>query len=136
MVYVLDTNVVIHYLRKEPNVHQNLRKAVTDNHELVIPQVVDYEMSRGFRIVAAPKKEANYRILLQNCAKPVMDVQSWKYAEQVYEALYRKSFTVGELDILIGAFCLVNGFILVTSNTKDFRNMDGIKLVDWTQPQS
>jgi len=39
------------------------------------------------------------------------------------------------LDILIGAFCIKNGYTLVTNNTDDFKNMNGIKLVDWTKPQ-
>ena len=133
MVYVLDTNIIIYFLRNEPNVRRNFRNAVTQNHEIVIPQIVDYEMSRGFHIVSAPRKEANYATLLQDCPVAKMDVRSWKYAAHVYESLYRKSFTVGELDILIGAFCLVNDYTLVTNNTNDFKNMGGLDLVDWTQ---
>jgi len=133
MVYVLDTNIVINYLRKEPNVRQNFRNAVMENHDIIIPQVVDYEMQRGFRIVAAPRKENNYKILLQDCAIGEMDAQSWEYAAQVYESLYRKRFTVGELDMLIGAFCLAHDCVLVTNNIDDFKNMGGLKIVDWMQ---
>ena len=134
MVYVLDTNIVIHYLRKEPNVRKNFRNAVMDNHDIIIPQVVDYEMERGFRIAFAPRKETNYKILVQNCKVAEMDVQSWKYAAHVYEDLHRKSFTVGEIDILIAAFCLTNDYTLVTNNTKDFKHIRKLKLEDWTQP--
>jgi len=133
MVYVLDTNIIIHYLRKQPNVRQNFRNAVINNHDIIIPQVVDYELKRGFRIASAPKQEANYKLLLQDCAIAKMDTQSWEYAEQVYESLYHKRFTVGELDILIGAFCLAHGYTLVTNNISDFMNMDELKLVDWVQ---
>ena len=134
MVYVLDTNIIIHYLRKEPNVRQNFRNAVINNHDIIIPQVVDYELKRGFRITSAPKQEANYKLLLRDCSVAIMDTQSWEYAEQVYESLYHKRLTVGELDMLIGAFCLVKGHTLVTNNTADFINMDELKLVDWVRP--
>ena len=63
-----------------------------------------------------------------------MDVQSWEYAEQVYESLYHKRLTVGELDMLIGAFCVAKGYTLTTNNTGDFINMDELKLVDWVWP--
>ena len=99
MVYVLDTNIIIRYLRKEPNVRQNFRDAVTNNHDIVIPQIVDYELKRGFRITSAPKQEANYKFLLRDCAVAKMDVQSWEYAELVYESLYHKRLTVSELDM-------------------------------------
>jgi tRNA(fMet)-specific endonuclease VapC len=134
MAYALDTNIIIRYLRKDSNISRNFRNAVTENHDIIIPQIVDYEMRRGFCIANAPKKEANYNILIQDCEIVEMDMQSWKYAAQVYKILYRKGYTVGELDILIGAFCIVNGYTLVTNNTADFKNMDGIILANWTQP--
>jgi len=121
-------------MRKQPNVRQNFRNAITNNHNIIIPQVVDYELKRGFRIASAPKQEANYKLLLQECAVAIMDAQSWEYAEQVYESLYHKRLTVGELDMLIGAFCLAKGYTLVTNNISDFINMDELKLMDWVQP--
>ena len=53
---------------------------------------------------------------------------------QVYTELYDKRLTVGEIDMLIAAFCLANDYTLVTSNTKDFENISGIKLADWSEP--
>ena len=134
MIYVLDTNIIIHYLRKEPNVRQNFRNAVVKNCDIIIPRVVDYELQRGFCIASATRQEANYKLLLQDCPIIEMDVPAWRYAARIYESLYRKGLTVGELDILIGAYCLAKGYPLVTNNTGHFINMDGLKLVDWTKP--
>ena len=63
-----------------------------------------------------------------------MDADIWGYAITIYADLYQKRFTVGEIDILIAAMCILNDYILVTNNTNDFKNVDGLKLVDWTQP--
>ena len=134
MVFALDTNIIIRYLRNEPNVIQNFRNAVMANHSIIIPQAVDYEICRGFRLVTAAKKKANYDLLLQNCIIPEMDTPSWKRAEAIYEGLYRKGFTVGELDMLIAAYCMTHGCTIVTNNIKDFENIDGLIIVDWTQP--
>ena len=131
MVYALDTNIVIKYLRNESNVIQNFRNAVVANYDIVIPQAVDYEICRGFRLVTATRKKANYNMLLQDCKIIEMDVPSWKRAEEIYENLYRKGFTVGELDMLIAAYCLTHGCTIVTNNTKDFENIDGLAIVDW-----
>jgi len=62
-----------------------------------------------------------------------LDFASWKYSEQVYAGLYRKRLTIGELDILIAAFCIVNGYTLVTDNTRHFENIDVLKIVNWAQ---
>jgi len=134
MVFALDTNIIIKYLRNESSVIQNFRNAVVANHNIVIPQAVDYEICRGFRLVTAIRKKVNYTMLLQNCKITDMDALSWKRAEEIYENLYRKGFTVGELDILIAAYCLVHKCTIVTNNTKDFENIDGLTIVDWAQP--
>ena len=136
MYYALDTNTIIHYLRNNANVRHNLKNAVMQGHGLVVPKLVDYELRRGFRIASAPKKETAYKILAERCTVAEMDVSSWERAIHVYMNLYQKRFTVGEIDILIAAFCLENDCTLVTNNTADFENIDGLKLVDWTCRQT
>ena len=133
MVFALDTNIIIKYLRNDPSVIKNFRKAVIANHAILIPQVVDYEICRGFRLVSAMNKKTNYDLLLHICIVVKMDMLSWKCAEKIYENLYRKGFTVGELDILIAAYCLTHGCTLVTNNVKDFNNIDGLVINDWSQ---
>jgi tRNA(fMet)-specific endonuclease VapC len=136
MVYALDTNIIIHYLRNDANVQHNFKNAVMQGASVVVPKLVDYELRRGFRIASAPKKEAAYKILTEHCTVAEMDVDSWERAIKVYVGLYKKRLTVGEIDILIAAFCLENGCTLVTNNTADFENIDGLKLVDWTYQQT
>jgi len=52
---------------------------------------------------------------------------------KVYAELYNKRLTVGENDIQIAAFCMHNNYTLVTNNTDDFKNITGLKFVDWTK---
>ena len=90
MVFALDTNIIIRYLRNDTAVVKNFRNAVVANHDIIIPQAVSYEICRGFRLVTATRKKANYDILLQDCKIAEMDVPSWERAEAIYENLYRK----------------------------------------------
>jgi len=131
--YALDANIIIHYLNKQPNVFRKLREAISVGSDIVIPKMADYELRRGFRAKPNPKKEAAYEILLEDCPVSEMDAISWEQATQVYADLYQKRFTVGEMDMLIAAFCLANNLTLVTNNTSDFVNIDNLNMEDWTK---
>jgi len=134
MMYVLDTNVIIHFLKEHENVKMNFRQAVSDDCELIIPRAVDYEVCRGLELLAATKKAAVYRAITDPsgyCRVVNMGEEIWAIAKQIYVSLHRKSLTVGEIDILIGAFCLHHNYTLVTSNTKDFKHIEGLRLVNW-----
>ena len=60
-----------------------------------------------------------------------MQPKTWKLAVEIYADLWKKRFTIGEMDILIAAFCIENNYTLVTANIKDFENIDGLKFVNW-----
>jgi len=47
--------------------------------------------------------------------------------------LHDANQTVGDADILIAAFCIVNGYTLVTDNVKHFENIAGLRLMNWAE---
>ena len=136
MIYAVDANIIIHYLRDNPNVIGNMETAMDSDDFIVIPYVVDYEIRRGYEVKPAPNKEAHYDILSRRtsfCTVVSMGDRFWATAAKVYAELYNKRLTIGENDIQIAAFCLYNGYTLVTNNADDFKNIAGLQLVDWTK---
>jgi predicted nucleic acid-binding protein len=133
MTYALDTNAIIDVLNKEAGIVKRFNDAVKDNAPMVIPSAVDYEISRGFYHTPNPRKEAVYNNMRQNC--PIIDVSAdtWDRAAKIWAKLRKSGFTVGDADILIAAVCLVNGYTLVTANTKDFENISGLQMVNWVE---
>ncbi len=65
----------------------------------------------------------------------LVDKEGWENAANIYAELYRKRFTVKDADIVIAAFCLANGYTLVTNNISDFKNIDGLQFIDWVKYQ-
>lgn len=131
MEYVFDTSTVIHLLRGTKSVEMKVEKTKSNKARFIIPPYVDYEVKRGLFIKSIPKHEKAHAIICDNCSLEPMTDEVWQCAAQVYAELYKKHFTVKDSDIIIAAFCLVNGYTLITSNTKDFENIDGLQMVDW-----
>ena len=61
-----------------------------------------------------------------------MTTQALEVAARTYANLRKKGKTIGDADIMIAAFCVVNDYTLVTANIKHFTDIDGLQLVDWT----
>ena len=131
MAYALDTNAIIHLMRGTQSIRDNRDRAVLQGERFVIPPFVNYEMLRGLQIKPVASHEKAYTIIRDNCELGEMTVGTWERAAQIYAELYAKRFTVRDSDIIIAAFCITNGHTLVTSNTKDFENIDGLNQVDW-----
>ena len=132
MQYAMDTNIIIHLLYGTNAVCKSRDNALKQGASLIIPPFVNYEITRGFLYQAASKREKIYRKIKYLYAIGEMSTIAWEKAAEIYANLRRSGFTVGDADILIAAFCIVNDCILVTNNTKDFENINNLKLVDWT----
>jgi len=133
MTYALDTNIIIHLLSHTPMVLARRDVALEQWARLIIPPYVNFELRRGFRYVHATAKERSYNQLCAKCTVGEMKSETWELAADIYADLRRAGYTVGDADILIAAFCLIDRHTLVTNNIKDFQNIQGLQMVDWTK---
>jgi tRNA(fMet)-specific endonuclease VapC len=131
MIYALDSNVIIGLLNGHKSVTEGKDTAIADGVRFIIPPIVDYEVRRGFFYKSSPKKEKLYDSLAGYYGIGDFPSGIWMRAAHIYAQLRSNGRTVGDADILIAAFCLINGYTLVTSNTKDFIYIDGLRMVDW-----
>jgi tRNA(fMet)-specific endonuclease VapC len=63
--------------------------------------------------------------------KAQMGTDVWEKATEIYLDLKRKGMLIGDMDILIAAYCFCGGYTLVTRNTNDFERIDNLKYVNW-----
>ena len=131
MDYTFDTNAIIHLMRGTKSIELKVSEAKSSNARFIVPYIVNYEIVRGLLINQVPKHKKAYEIICANCTIESISNEVWDKAAEIYAELYSKRFTVADTDILIAAFCIVNGYSLVTDNTKDFANIDDLSFVNW-----
>jgi len=131
MTYALDTNTLIFLLNNNEKVVERRNKAVFVGDRFIIPPIVDYEIQRGLLYKPSPKKESIYFSLRRHYGVGIMIPEMWIKSAHIYVELRKNGFTVGDDDIFVAAFCLLNGCTLVTRNTKDFENITGLQQVNW-----
>jgi predicted nucleic acid-binding protein len=133
MTYALDTNIVSYFIQHNKDIAVKLREILEDGHEVVIPPAVYYEIRRGFKFKSAPKKEQTFNRICNLCVIGEMSLATWEQAADIYANVRRQGKTIEDADILIAAFCVVNGYTLITNNVKHFENVGGLNVENWVE---
>ena len=132
MQYLLDTNVVIDILHNDQKVASRYQIESVKGNEIVICPVVYYEVVRGFKIVDATRKFANFLRLYQNWQILPFDMAATEKAIDIYVQLH-KGQVIEDNDIYIAAIPMANDCTLVTANTKHFGRIENLKIVNWRE---
>ena len=130
MTYFLDTTVIIDLLNGNSNVLASFKNAYTFD-TVRIPDLVYYEVLRGFEYSDPKNQKAGFEIFANRCGIVYMDLSVLKEAARQYADLRKHGIAIDDDDILIGSFAIVKDAVLVTNNTKHFQNLNGIQLVNW-----
>jgi tRNA(fMet)-specific endonuclease VapC len=129
-VTLLDTNTVIFYLKGRESVVSRLR--ASSPRELAIPSVVAYEIEYGtLKIGDSRRRDVAYRLLAGLTQVP-FDHEAARESARIRVELEARGLVIGPLDLLIAGTAVSRGAVLVTSNTKEFSRVKGLRLADWT----
>jgi len=61
-----------------------------------------------------------------------MYVSTLDRGAKIYADLYNKKRTVGDVDLLIDAFCIDGEYTLITNNIRHFDVIDDLNIEDWS----
>jgi len=131
MTYALDTNIIIHLLRGTQIARDRRDEVIRQGNNLIVPPFVDYEMQRGFLCNKSQGKEKSYKTFCSIFSVGEMNADIWKRGAEIYFDLWQRRLTIGDSDILIAAFCMIGGYILVTDNTKHFAVINSLQFENW-----
>ncbi len=131
MRYLLDTNTWIDYLKRPGSlVEARLRRTLAD--DVAVCSVVWAELLHGAR--KYEKREERVarieRALAPFRSLPFDDAAARRYAE-IRDSLETRGEVIGPNDLLIAAIALTHGLIVVTNN-REFKRVDGLTSEDWT----
>ncbi|MCL2815115.1 MAG: type II toxin-antitoxin system VapC family toxin [Oscillospiraceae bacterium] len=133
MTYALDTNIISYFVQDDSHVISRFRQALAAGNKIIIPPAAYYEIRRGFKHKNAPKKERAFNCMCTLYSIGEMNLPAWEEAADIYGKSRKAGNPIEDTDILIAAFCVVNGCVLVTNNTKHFEGIDGLQMVNWSE---
>ena len=129
-MFVLDTNTLIYFFRGVGNVASKLLQ--TPPSDVGIPSLVIYELEVGIGKSSAPQKRSwQLASLVATVNILPFGLEEAERAAQIRVDLEKLGKPIGPYDILIAATAIANGAVLVTHNTKEFKRIKHLQVVDW-----
>jgi tRNA(fMet)-specific endonuclease VapC len=132
MKFMLDTNTCIYIIKQKPSkVLMQFRKYSVG--DIGISSITLAELQYG---VAKSLHAQKNQLALNEFVLPLEVAGFDEKAARTYGAvrsyLEKIGNPIGSLDILIGAHALNLGVTLVTNNTREFKRIKKLKVVNWT----
>ncbi len=132
--YLLDTNACIALINgTEANVRRRFLRAVARDSVVLLSSIVAFELWYG--VAKSQRKDSNRQRLEAFFAGPLewtlFDEDDAQAAGTVRAELEAAGTPIGAYDVLLAGQARRRGAILVTSNTKEFVRVAGLKWEDW-----
>ena len=131
MIYLLDTNLCITFLRAPlSRVAQKL--AATPATQVACSAITVVELYRGaYRSVQTEDNIAKVAALVAQLGCLPLDQAAATHAGRIDADLMARGLRIGPYDTLIAATAIANNLTLVTHNTGEFSRVAGLRLEDW-----
>jgi tRNA(fMet)-specific endonuclease VapC len=132
--YLLDTNACIALINgTEINVRRRFKRAVARESVILLSSIVAFELWYG--VAKSQRKDSNTQRLETFLGGPLewalFDEDDARAAGTVRAELETVGRPVGAYDVLLAGQARRLGATLVTSNTKEFARVHGLKWEDW-----
>jgi tRNA(fMet)-specific endonuclease VapC len=138
MKYLLDTNVLSEAVKTSPQ-KAVLKSIERHQHELATAAPVWHELCFGCRRLPASRKRRLLENYLNEIIKPNMiilpyDEHAAEWHAKERARLSSRGQTPSFVDGQIASIAKINGLILVTRNSVDFKEFSELTLENWHKP--
>lgn len=132
MIYFLDTNICVYFLK---GLYPVLLEIIqnTNPNNIKIPSIVKAELLYGAeKSQHKTKNIVSINRFLEPFEIVDFDDESSIAYSKIRAAMELKGSVIGPNDYIIAATVLARGGILVTNNVKEFKKVKNLKIENWT----
>lgn len=125
-MYLIDSDVLIHFLKGEPDAVKTIKKL--QKQPLYVSIISVGEIWEGLLETKNKKKLASFNELLKTLTVVNIDLTVIKKFASVRKLLRKKGMLINNFDLLIASTCLAHDLSLVTKNTSHFTRIPDLKI--------
>ncbi len=133
-MYILDTNICIHVLRRSDTSSDQLRRKFKAIRILSISTITYAELCFGIAKGAHTRRaerQSQLQSLVSRLHLLTWDSAAAEHYGDIRALLHRQGLPVNDNNLLIAAHARSLGAVLVTNNTREFGRVPDLSLEDW-----
>ena len=130
MIYCLDTDILIEYLRGSLAVKNKIEN-LGENDSIGLTWLSVYEFFKG---ICASGKFEEEDFLMRMVDSAIMMEETYdssKIGGEIYASLKKSGNLLNDADILIASIVKGHGAVLITNNGNHFKRIAGLKIENW-----
>ena len=132
--HLLDTSVYCQPIKPKPLVPVQERWAEQGDDTLAISTICEAELLYGLELKKSEKLTALYEALLKDRLRTLpVDSGVARHFASLKAWARVNGRALSDLDFLIAATARTHGLTLATLNVRDFRNLPGVAVEDWSR---
>lgn len=102
----------------------------------MIPPLCYYEVKRWLLFTGATARGRTFDALCEELEVSGLDRIVFEIAAAEHSRLKAEGVNLDDADILIAAYCIHNGYTLVTDNIKHFAHFDKLATENWVEERA
>jgi len=131
MRYLLDTNAVSDFFKRQPQVIARFRSTAPSQLAVSTVTVMEIEYGFGRNPAARERLGATWTALLADLHLLPYEARDALHTAQVRVQLAELGTPIGPFDLQLAGTALARNLTLVTHNTAEFTRVPGLMVEDW-----
>ncbi|HLG30271.1 MAG TPA: PIN domain-containing protein [Candidatus Brocadiales bacterium] len=130
MIYCLDTDILIEYLRGNEKIKRRIQE-VSEKDSIVLTWFSFYELFKGIFATGKLEEETFLQRMAKSSKVLESSYESARIGGEIYANLKRRGQLINDADILIASIVRNQKAVLVTNNEEHFSRINGLRVENW-----
>ncbi len=131
MKYLIDTDILIYFLKNNERVAKKMSKISSDD---IVTSIINYtELLFGaYNSLRSESNLKKFKAFLKNINVLDFDKEAAEIFARLKTKLKREGNIIADMDLMIASICLANNATLVTNNLKHFSRIETLPIENWS----
>ncbi len=131
MKYIIDSDILIYFLKNHPKVVNKFAEAEADDIGITIITYAEL-LFGAYNSLKIKKNLSKIKSFLETMTIVDFDKPAADIFARLKSDLRKEGKIISDMDLIIASICIANQLTLITNNSKHFKRIRELKIENWS----